>query len=515
MQSTSFKSGLVNSIILNVLSKGLVFFVNIIIVNRFKTSEITDIYFFCLTYGVLIVTFFTGMCTTVIIPGMMHLEKANGATASAFLNKLYCQLLVVLLILLTVLFLLPTESFLLLSRFDSAEITRNIPVIRLALIAMFLQCVSSILAELLNSKRFFLLPASVALLNSFLIIVSVYFFSGTENISVVFWSNILAFSISILIQLYLLFWRVKWQFRISDFNTKITSFYYKNLGMTATGNFFSILAAYVPLYLFSGETEGWLTSLSISQRIADIPSALLFFQLSSVLGVRFIELAVIGDTIKLNKFFVDSCNVLLLISVPVSLLVSYFAFETVTVLFGANGINKSTITYSANLLQILALASPFIGINSLISRMFLAVQNIKFAFIYQCGFNFFLAAICVLCFEILGPIGFAIGYVLSYLISFIMISFLLKRIFSFLKYRAIIIDAVKVALFSLVILGIVHVFINWNDFIRSSSIAIRLICSISFYIGLFLTGTYVLVLNRNLNNLLLKYIKGIFSFLHK
>src|SRR6187402_2912759 len=96
IRSESYKRGTALSVLFNIISKGILFLLTIIIARYFGSNIKTDIYFFVFTSMLLFSGFINNIDTAVLIPESMRLRRQLGDAASmGFLN---CFLLIYLAI---------------------------------------------------------------------------------------------------------------------------------------------------------------------------------------------------------------------------------------------------------------------------------------------------------------------------------------------------------------------------------------------------------------------------------
>lgn len=512
LRSDSYKSGVINSVLLNMVSKGLVFLVNIVIIANFGSSESTDIFFFCFSLNILIIAFFSSLSTAVVVPGMLYLEQEGKRRSTGYVNRLYLGFLSLISMLALLIYAFPVEIPNFLSRFDKIELSRHVSIIRLSMIALVLQGVGTLFNDLLNAKMYFIIPSLIAVLNSAIIIIIVFLLGDTYGVQIVFGANILSYFFSVIIQIVILKYRVKWIFRLKDLLLRIENFHFKNLSFTAIGNSFTVLAAYVPMYLFSGENDGWLTSFNIGQRIAEIPNSLLFTQFAAVLGIQFTQYGVSKDRDNLNKSFLRFSEILLFISIPISLFLSHYSFQITSIIFGhGNKIKKENLILAAQLLQVLALATPFIGINALVSKLILGLQLVKHAFCYQISINILVITLSFLLFNAIGSIGYALGYTASYFINFFLSYLLLAKIAPSIQFKLVFISWLKLLLVNACVLSFLHL-VN-EHLLRNDLSLISLVFQAAVYLSLVIVANHIFNLNKDLTNEFNKIRNLIYSWI--
>ena len=87
IKAESYTRGMVLSVLFNIISKGILFLLTIIIARYFGSDIKTDIYFFVFTTMILFSSFINNIDTAVLIPESMRLREKDGDTkAMDFLN---------------------------------------------------------------------------------------------------------------------------------------------------------------------------------------------------------------------------------------------------------------------------------------------------------------------------------------------------------------------------------------------------------------------------------------------
>jgi len=87
IQSESYRKGTARSVLFNIISKGILFLLTIIIARFFGSNIKTDIYFFVFATMILFSGFINSIDMAVLIPESMRIrEKESNDNAISFLN---------------------------------------------------------------------------------------------------------------------------------------------------------------------------------------------------------------------------------------------------------------------------------------------------------------------------------------------------------------------------------------------------------------------------------------------
>ena len=112
IKAESYTKGMALSVFFNIISKGILFLLTIIIARSFGSDIKTDIYFFVFATMILFSSFINNIDTAVLIPESMRLrEKEGDEKAATFLNYfLLIYLVIGILLLLACIFLVQLYS---------------------------------------------------------------------------------------------------------------------------------------------------------------------------------------------------------------------------------------------------------------------------------------------------------------------------------------------------------------------------------------------------------------------
>jgi putative peptidoglycan lipid II flippase len=495
-KTDSLRKGLTISILVNIASKGLSFLVNILIANFFAVGEATDIFFYSNVCIVLVVTLFTNMDSAVVIPEFMRLEAHKGTDESkGFFNTYFFLVLAILSVCVFIFLLVPAQFFNVFSNFSSGSIEQNLDIIYLIGPVLLLQTVSAILNDLLASRKYFVMPMLVSLFNSLLVIGGVVLFHNHGGLAVVFWANIVAFSITLVIQCVMCFKILAWKLEFRPIQSAVLKdIVYANLGVFAT-----MFSTFLPIYLLSSYGEGQVTSLNLGQRIAEVPNMLVVAQVLTVVGTQFNNLFVTGMVSEINLLFQRVSKMLLFVLVPVASLSFLLSDNIVDVLFAIRSTASGATDNIAFYFKVLILASPFYALNAFVSRLFMASRRISYSFYFQILANGLLAIFTYISIKYLGPHFYPWAYLIFFMINFFAWEVLIRAQLPFIEYKTI---------FSyLIILVVVNAavgFVMWLIFANVDVTAdlVRIIIVSASYLAFLLPISYLLNLSPELAELI-------------
>lgn len=435
MKIRNYKFSIFVSLFFNVISKGLLFLVNIFIAYYFGANISTDIYFFLLSIILMTSNFLLGITGSVVIPEFMRREvEESMLAAQAFVNRTIMYIILILSIIAVLIFIWPVYLFSWVSSFHKEVLQDHIDLIRPALVVLVLQSIVTLLNEVLVSRKYFILPAIIAISNSVLTIVCVAMFYDSYGLKSIFFANITALILSIVAQALILMRFEKWAFDASSFQrVRRTNydFFYACLSIVA-----STISAFFPIYLLSQFT-GVLTEFNYSQRISEIPNSLLAIQFASVAAIRFNELYSRGEVSEMNVNFGKSAKTLLFALVPISILVYCYSKEIASLLFYSSALDDRSLQNISSFISVLILATPFVGLSYVTTRVMMAVRKVKESVFFQLTMTVINGLFVVAGVYLIGPSGYMLGYVCYQILYSLSLYWVLRKLLPFINYTFI------------------------------------------------------------------------------
>ena len=120
IKAESYKRGMALSVLFNIISKGILFLLTIIIARYFGSDIKTDIYFFVFATMILFSGFINSIDTAVLIPESMRLrEKEGESKAMDFLNYFLLIYFIIGVLFTVIMYFFGTMVFGLISKFTS------------------------------------------------------------------------------------------------------------------------------------------------------------------------------------------------------------------------------------------------------------------------------------------------------------------------------------------------------------------------------------------------------------
>jgi peptidoglycan biosynthesis protein MviN/MurJ (putative lipid II flippase) len=191
------------------------------------------------------------------------------------------------------------------------------------------------------------------------------------------------------------------------------------------------------MYILSGFSTGIITALTFAQQISSLPTALITTQFSAVAGIKFNELYTEGDKKAINRVFYESAGFLHFLMIPIGCFIFFYSYEIIDVLLGFTSLSKEASDNAALFLKYLGLLLPFMVVNTLMARLFMASHKIKESFGYQVSFNIVLIICLYGAVRTFGIIGYPLALVFTYFLNFGFCYVLEKKFFNFIDYLSI------------------------------------------------------------------------------
>lgn len=409
----SYRRGIAFSTATSVIARGLTFLTAVAIAYRFGTTEATDVYFYCYLLATALVGVISMLNAMVVIPEIMRLQVQEGQTsAMRFANAvLYSYATVALAVCLIAAFF-PVAIAGVGSRFSQATLETNRLTVVLVVPLFLLMVIGQYLIDLLMSQRYFTVPMLSSVANNLLALTAILAFGASGGVKIVPTALIAGFLIQIVALGLLMKRRFAWRFREVRFPRRE-----RILGQVALSQVASLSAlvgASLPSYLMSGLSPGLLTALQYGQRTADLPNLILTGQFLSVVGIKFNNLAARDDCGQMDDVFLRSTRFLMSVLLPIAVLLSVYAPETVSLLYARGKFDALAVGQTGGFLRGLGLVVPLLAINTLVSRLTMARQKIAQWSWFIIGANVVFSLWILLVIERFGASSYPVGVVVFY-----------------------------------------------------------------------------------------------------
>jgi|CXWJ01.1.fsa_nt_gi putative peptidoglycan lipid II flippase len=452
IRSESYRRGTALSVLFNVLSKGALFLMTIIIARYFGSNIKTDIYFFVFGAMLLFSGFINNIDAAVLIPESMRLrEKEGNGAASAFLNFFLWVYFIIGILFTVAMYFFGSKIFGLISKFPEADILTYRNYFWTGSLFFIFHLLTNYINTILTSLKYFSVPMLISSIKSVIAIVCIFLLKADYDVLSVFLGGLISYVINLLILLLILKRTAGWNFSFRPAKMKKTTWrniFYAELGQVAT-----LASSLFPLYLLSGFGSGVISLMNYGKNIADIPNTLVTTQVSNVSGIKLNEEVARHDHAAMNDTFLRTSRLLLFILVPMSFYLFVFATPLVEIFYQNRNFTAAAIGEAAFFLKLLAITLFITGINTMVTRVFIAIQAIRQAFIYQVILNVLLIAVTWLCTKTYGAYGYGYGIIIVNLVNYFGMYLVCKKLAPFIDYAALLTYCAFILFFNMLIAG--------------------------------------------------------------
>lgn len=446
IRTESYKRGTALSVLFNILSKGILFLMTIIIARYFGSNIKTDIYFFIFGTTLLFSGFINNIDVAVLIPESMRMRESEGnEVAENFLNFFLVIYLMTGIAFTLLMYFFGTSIFGMISKFSKEDIFIYRNYFWTGSLFFIFHLLTNYINTILTSLKYFSIPMLISSIKSSIAIVCIFLLKADYDVLSVFIGGLISYAFNLVILIFILKRTVDWKFKIRALKIKKRTWgniFFAELGQVAT-----LASSLFPLYLLSGFSSGVLSIMNYGKNIADIPNTLVTAQFSNVSGIKLNEEVAREDYAAMNITFLKTSKLLLFILVPMGCFLFVFAEPVVELFYMRGNFTREAVTGSAKFLQLLSISIFSIGINAIVTRVFIAMQAIRQAFMYQVGINILLIAAIWIGTKKYGIYGYPYGMIMTHMVNYIGMYFICRKFFKHIEYN-------KVLKYTVLIIGI-------------------------------------------------------------
>lgn len=433
IKAESYKRGMALSVLFNIISKGILFLLTIIIARYFGSNIKTDIYFFVFGSMVLFSGFINNIDTAVLIPESMRLRgKEGNAKAMSFLNYFLLIYFIIGVLFTLIMYFFGTTVFGLISKFAEADIIVYRNYFWAGSLFFIFNVLTNYFNNILTSLKYFSLPMVIGSVKSCVVIVCIFLLREKYDVLSVIIGGLISYAINLLIQIYVLHTVTGWKFGFKK--PAIRKTIWENVFYAELGQITTVASSMFPLYLLSGFGSGIISVMNYGKNIADIPNTLVTSQFANVSGIKLNEEVARKDYAAMNETFLHTSKLMIFILVPVSFFMFIFSEPIVSLFYKRGSFTAQNVIDAAKFMQLLSITIFSIGINAMVSRIFIAMQAIKQSLFYQVALNVLLIAAIWLFTKTYGAYGYPYAGILINIINFIGMFFICKKYFAAIEY---------------------------------------------------------------------------------
>ena len=435
-QTESYTRGMALSVLFNLFAKGILFLLTVLIAAYFGSGIRTDLYFFIYSSMVLLSGFINAIDTAVLIPESMRLQETEGKKAAmGFLNRFLWIYACIGILFTLLMYFFGIRLFALISRFSESDIHLYKNYFLLGSGFFILMLLTSYINTILASLKFFTVPMIISGINSCLVIAGILLLHRQFDVQSVFLSGIVAYGVNLLFLLFLLKRHAGWDFYARPVSTgkKVR----RNILFAELGQLATLASSFLPLYLLSGFGQGVISLMNYGKNIADIPNTLVTAQVTGVSGIELNELVAKKDEQGVNSSFVATGKLLLFLLIPIACFLFVFAEPVVRLFYQRGQFTADSVAGSAIYLRLFSATIFIVGINALVSRVFMATQFIRLAFLYQLVLNSLLILAIWLFTTHYGAVGYPYAMIVIYALNFLLMYFMCKKLPLHIDYASL------------------------------------------------------------------------------
>ncbi len=501
----SYKRGLAISTIYNFIAKVLLFIQTLFIAYYFPVSQ-TDIFFFCYSTITLAAWFVNSLDHSVIVPRSMRIRERLGDTYAMNFLSYFLKINIILGLFVTVIFFIyPVKLMSFLSGFSTYQIMDNIGLLYFMAPLFCLMTLVGLLNNILVSYRYFTMPSITSVITSLIAIGCMFLFQERMGISSVALGLTISFFLNAGGLIALLYKQCGWHFHQSSRIFRLIK--WKDLLYSQSGNIITFFSNYFPYYLLSGYPTGIVTALNYGQKTSEMPTQLIVNQVSSVVAIKLNEIHSKKNHQEANATFISSVGLLLFITIPISAISFFYADTIISVLYARGKFQQSVLNNSAYFFMVLIWLLPLVSINTLCARIFMSVGIIREAFYYQSILNILSIILVTVFVKYFGYHAYPYAVVLVYTINIFTIKTLFDRYVTYIKYKMILSDFIRV-----LVINIPSCFVLWIIIVSMKlNPLLSLLTSGFIYVVILVMLNQVWVVNKDLATLVsgvVKYVKN-------
>ena len=357
-----------------VVWKALSFINALLVAAYFGVSAETDVYYYILTLGGILVALMHTFNTGAIIPEIQVHETRRPGSGQPLLNFFLLFYVALAALLITLGLLCPVGLVYRVSRFTLGQLT---PYAWLLFIGFFL-CAFQLLTQFLTAILEMYHRFSAALLyplNAICPLVCLLLLG--KKIGVI--SMMYGFALSYFCQAVILFCTLKyemdWHFRPQK--VKFSRRFLHNLGSLQIQSLLALVASLLPMYLLSGYASGLVSALNYAKQLSDTLSEILTNRVANLTKIQFTEQLARHQWDRLNDTFLAVNHFLIFILAPVTIFSCFYAPEILTVFFKRGVFTAQDVHMAAGFLIPLLLVTLLGAYGMLQWAVFSALRKLR------------------------------------------------------------------------------------------------------------------------------------------
>ncbi|HOV26489.1 MAG TPA: lipid II flippase MurJ [Pseudobacteroides sp.] len=507
LQIKSTNKAIVFSMTLSLIAKILTLLQSQVISISFGMQRSTDILFSVLSMIMIVTSFVNTINQSVMVPSIIEVRNSRSEDESKkFISYIYVVYFIAASAIVAIMFMFPVNLFDAVLKYSTEEIKDNINIIRFIIPTFLLIIINQYVLDVFTSYRYFTLPMLLDMLKNMLIIAFVLLFK--DKLSVlslaigVFMGNLAQFVIVNI----LLF--VKLKCRLSMKRFKLEQKAKTNIRYVVLGQVTKIVNDYIVIYLLSGFAAGVFTAMDYGQRINTVVASVLIGQISTVIGLNFIDLYTKKKFEDLNNEFIKYFRLSLFFLLPFCFIMFLNAEYIISILFGWGKMTVDDVKVTGSFFRFFIMNLPALFVDAMIVRLIIAKQIQKISFMWSTFSSVMTLAFMFVFVNTIGYIGYPVSLLVSNIIYMLLfIAFLVRKQFEFIDIKAIFRFILQNSLFNIGIT--VLIWYTVKDFLVYESLLGRFmaVAVISIvYIAVYLVAGFLIKDNREIEKKIVEFI---------
>lgn len=459
-------------------SKIFGFLREIIIASYYGTTIQTDAFFVAQNIPTIAFAAIGAAISVAVIPIYTKLLKKDLKMASYFINNLITISILITTFLMIICIVLSQEIIYLVAPSLSSEgIEIASKMLKIFSITIYFTMFSYILGGMLNSHNKFYVPQLAAIPYNIVSVLAVMFFSKQYDIWALVFGTIIGMFIQTIVHIIPITKFNKYKF-VLDFKEKnLKKLLILSWPMVITV-LFQQLNLVVDKNIASSFQIGSISAINYSNRIIGIIYGIFSVSLMTVLYAKFNDLIINNKKNEISNLLFRSLNVVLLITLPFTMLSIVFGSDIVYVIFGRGEFDATSVMTTSSVYVYYSLSIFSMAANDIILRCYYSLNDSKSPL--------WITVICVVINIILSILlskyfglgGIAIGTTIAMIIQTSLLILLLRKKYSFIVKNHFF-DGIKIVAANIIVL-FVFVIIDKNIIIKSSLMKLM----VSFIVGI-------------------------------
>lgn len=495
----STNKAIASSMFFSLLAKALNFIQMLVISYAFGLQRSTDILFYMLSTVLLLTYFVTAVNSQVIIPEAIRIRNTVSEDKSKeFILHIYYIYLFIGIIGTLILLACPAKLMALFSKFGIDDIQANVNILMYIIPNFLLIIINTYCSSVLNSYRLFSLPMILDMVKNLVIILFILLFSNLIEVSSLaigtLAGNLIQFFIINALMVKILNCRIKYK------GYKISRDVMKKSIYGVAGQLVTFINGFVLIYLLSGFSAGVFTAVDNSQKIVTVLGYVLIGQVSSVIGVNFVELYNQNNFSMIRETFEKYLKIGLLFMIPLCFIIFLNSEAIISLIFQRGKFDSNAVKITSEFLRYLILMMPAMLINNFVYKLMFAKQIQETAFWYLFAYNLISLLIIGILITISGYYGYAAGLSACYtLYTVILLYFVSKTYFKYINPLNVLrFFTVNAFLNSVLSIIVWHTSIGMNHVHGDINKLVLLIINTGIYMVLFLILSCFIEENKNI-----------------